>query len=241
MLRKFLVALFAFLPTALFAIDVKVGAYDFPPYVTDQGGVTKSFVQVLNDQQSQYKFTLVPTTAENRYQDMKAKKIDLILFEDIAWGWSSSAVKASTPYLQDAAVYVALKKEGRGQAFFDTLKKRSLLVRRGYHYGFADFNADEKWLKKHFRIQLYETPKLVLDNLLAGKGEIAVITKSFLNTYLQEKPEAKDKFLVSEKLDQAYHLSAVIGSHAPLSVGDFDKLIESLKSAGKLDFSAILL
>lgn len=226
-----------FIP-AVFAVEVKVGAYNFPPYVTDQGGVTQDLVNLLNSSQNDFVFTLVATTSQDRYADLRSGKYDIILFEDPAWGWAETPAVATAPFHADAAVYVALMKDDRRDDFFADLSTKTLLIRRGYHYGFARFNSDEAFLTRNFRVQLYDTPQQILDGLLAEEGDIAVITQSFLGGYLATHPEQQPKLLIANQVDQAYHLGALLRPDAPLSRAEFEGLIMTLQGSGK--FAALL-
>lgn len=231
-------AAFAVEVPAASAVEVKVGAYDFPPYVTDQGGVTGELVALLNSSQTAFVFTLVATTSRDRYGDLQSGKYDIILFEDSAWGWANTPAIATTPFHADAAVYVALRRENRGQEFFADLSSRTLLIRRGYHYSFAGFNADEAFLARNFRVQIYDTPQQIVDGLLAEQGDIAVITQSFLAGFLAAHPEQQPKLLIADKVDQAYHLGALLRPDGPLSRSKLEELITALQRSGT--FAALL-
>ena len=193
---------FSILSSPLLAKEIKVGGYDFPPYVTAQGGVTQKFIQLLNKNQKTHHFSFVKTTSTNRYEDLKAKKFDLILFEDKAWGWNDAKIDASESFYLDAGVYVALVEPKRNQDFFSELGSKTLLIRRGYHYGFANFNANEEYLTKNFNIKIMDTPKQIIEGLVQKKGDIAVITKSYLASYLKSHKSISKKLLVAAKLDQ---------------------------------------
>ena len=234
MLRKYLASLILMMTTPALAVEVKVGAYEFPPYVTDQGGVSQRFIEFLNSNQGKYNFSLVRTTAKGRYDDLKSKKFDLILFEDKSWGWKDQTVDVSSPFHSDATSYVALKDTSRNQSFFNAVTAKSLIVVRGYHYGFAQFNADEIFLKQHFKIEFADTPQAVLESLFLRRGDIAVTTKSYLKMFTTYNPEASPKLLISEKPDQQYQLSAVIRKNGPINKSDFDRIIRDLKKSGKL-------
>lgn len=220
---------------AVFAVEVKVGAYNFPPYVTDQGGVTQELVNLLNSSQSDFVFTLVATTSQDRYADLRSGKYDIILFEDPAWGWADTPAIPTAPFHADAAVYVALVKGNRRDDFFADLGTKTLLIRRGYHYGFAQFNPDEAFLTRNFRVKLYDTPQQIVDGLLAEEGDIAVITQSFLGGYLATHPGQRPKLLIANQVDQAYHLGALLRPDAPLSRAELESLVKILQQSGQFD------
>ena len=109
------------------------------------GGLTADLVQAINAFQTDYRFRLVNTSANRRYRDMADDSFSVMFFENIKWGWDSKLVDASKVFLQgDGEVYVAQAKPGRGQEYFDTLPDKHILAVVGYHYGFANFDADRR-------------------------------------------------------------------------------------------------
>ncbi len=215
---------------------VLVGGYPFPPFVDKAGGVTLDLIAAMNAFQSDYQFVFVPTSAGRRYKDLADGRFSLIFFESQAWGWDSRQVEQSRVYLRgDGEVYVALAADGRNQKFFDNLGQRSLIGVNGYHYGFADFNADQKALNKKFRITFADDSEAMMRMLIKQRGEVAVVTRSYLQSYLQTHSEFKDKFLISTRMDQAYSHTVLLraGQSSP-SVQEIDKLLDAMERAGVL-------
>lgn len=214
---------------------VGVGAYHFPPFLDDNVGVTPDLIKAMNAFQKQYKFVMVPTSAGRRYKDMRDGKFSLMLFESIAWGWENEAVDASRVYLQgDGEVYVALAKPGRNQGFFHDLAKRTLIGVMGYHYGFADFNANQAELAKKFRITFADDSEAMLRMLIKERGEIAVVTKSYLQSYLLKHPELQGKLLISDRMDQAYNHTALVRKGNQPGVKEIEKILDGMEKSGQL-------
>lgn len=78
-----------------------------------------------------------------RHLDFEAGLYDVIFFESLSWGWESLPVTATAPVLKDEEVYVALRKAGRDQSFFDNIAGRALVAISGYNYGFAGLTTDD--------------------------------------------------------------------------------------------------
>lgn len=57
-------------------------------------------------------------------------------------------------HLQDAELFVARAEPGRGQANFKSLAGKRLALIHGYHYAFADFNADPRFLAVNYQADL---------------------------------------------------------------------------------------
>ena len=234
LLRVFLVLLFGF-GTASAAEVVRVGAYPFLPFVDNGTGLTYDLVKAMNSFQKDYHFQIVTTSPNRRYSDMSAGVFNIMLFENIKWRWNNKDVEASKVYLRgDGEVYVARSAPGRGQEYFSTLADKHLLGVLGYHYGFADFDADQAQLVEKFRITFSPDNALCLHHLLAGRGDIAILTKSYLNRYLIKNPQDKAKLLISEHMDQNYEHMAIVKKGSKPSARDIDALLEAMDKAGLL-------
>ncbi|RMF16464.1 MAG: amino acid ABC transporter substrate-binding protein, partial [Gammaproteobacteria bacterium] len=138
---------------------VRVGGYSFPPYVSRIAdnrveGISGQLLVALNQVQNQYTFRFVPTSSKRRYRDFEQGRFDLMLFESPQWGWQGKPVRASRIFLTGGEVYVARRAPARDQRFFDSLDDKRIVAILGYHYGFANFVADEEVLHSRFDILL---------------------------------------------------------------------------------------
>lgn len=79
-----------------------------------------------------------------------------------------------------------------------------------------------------------EISGLSLHHLLVGRGDVAVITKSYLNRYLMKQPKDKSKLLVSDRMDQVYEHTAVVKKGSRPSAQDIDALLTAMEKAGVL-------
>lgn len=221
-------------------VPVTLGGYLFPPYVFIDGkgkasGVSLDLMQAFHEMSPRYRFRFVPTTPVRRYQDMAAGRIDLIAFEMLAWGWEGKAVQASRPFLSGGEVYVAQAVRDRTQRWFDDVGARRIAAMRGYHYGFAGFQADPERLASTFAITLSDSHEANLGLVLTGKAELAVVTLEYLDHYLKERPEQRPLLLVSDRLDQSYRHSLVLRDGGPLSMEDAEWLLDGVQRGGRLD------
>ncbi|MEJ6003322.1 substrate-binding periplasmic protein [Paucibacter soli] len=225
-------------PTALAEPEpqtVWVGGYAFPPFVDKGSGVTYDLLAAMNRFQQDYRFRFIPTSSKRRYADLARGAFSMILFENIEWGWDRQQVEASKVYLQgDGEVYVALNKPGRDQRFFDDLSQRSLIAVTGYHYGFANFNADAAELRKRYRITFSDDNEASLRMLQLERGEVAIITRSYLQHYLQAMPALKGHLLVSDRMDQAYAHTALVKKGSRPSAEEIDALLGRMAASGAL-------
>lgn len=216
-------------------LTVKVGVYPFLPFSDGKAGLTHDLVQALNAFQSDYRFETVPTSPNRRYRDMAAGVYTHIFFENIKWGWQNKPVEASKVFLKgDGEVFVARAQPGRGQEYFQTLADKDILAVLGYHYAFADFEADPYVLRKRFAITFGADNAVNLHNLLSGHGDVAVLTRSFLNRHLLEQPQSRDLLLVSQRMDQPYAHTALVAQGARPGVQELNRLFSQMESAGVL-------
>ncbi len=238
LVRSVLALLFAFaagVPPVQSAELVRVGTYPFLPFVDQSGGLTADLVQAMNAFQKDYTFQVVSTSSNRRYRDMADGSFSMVLFENIKWGWDPSVVQASKVFLKgDGEVYVARSQPGRGQEYFKTLQDKHILGVTGYHYGFANFDADPARLAQRYNISFSPDNAISLRNLLAERGDVAVITKSYLKSYLQKEPQVAARLLVSDHFDQTYAHTAVVKKGSKPSPQELDALFEKMESAGVL-------
>ena len=238
MAKGFLTLLLAWLcalPSGWAAQPVRVGAYPFLPFVDKSAGLTFDLVQAMNAFQSDYHFEVVNTSANRRFMDMARGAFSVMLFESVKWGWDTSSVDSSKVFLRgDGEVYVARSAPGRGQEFFQTLNDKKLLVVLGYHYGFANYITNQELLASKFQITFSADNAVSLRNLLIGHGDVAVITKSYLSRFLIENPNARNRLLVAEKMDQTYDHTLLVKKGSKPSAKELDSLLARMESAGVL-------
>lgn len=220
-------------------VKVRVGGYTFPPFVDlehPDGGLLPVMLEALNTLDSAYDFQFVPTSPNRRYAAFARGRFDVIFMEMRDWGWETRniEVEAIRPLLKGGEVYVARAEAARDQSYFDDLKTKRLAGYIGYHYGFAGFNNDPAYLRKHFDIRLNTSHRGNIEELLAGRVDIAVVPQSFLDLYLKGNPEVRDRLTVGRKLDQAYRLGALVRPDGPIDRETLAGLIERLVDSGRM-------
>jgi ABC-type amino acid transport substrate-binding protein len=241
LLAALLASMFCLVSVGLQAAQVvRVGGYDFPPFVEDAGGqahgVTLDLLAALNQSQSDYEFRFVPTTARRRYADMEEGRIDMVFFESPEWEWAEKGYRVdfSNVFLRGGEVFVALKKPGRGQDYFSGLAGKRLVGILGYHYGFAGFNSEPEALAKTWNMKLVTSHKSSIEMVLAERVDMAVVTDSYLNAFLKKNGEAADKVMVSDRYDQIYNHRAVIRRGGPIDLAAVNRLLAERDKDGTL-------
>lgn len=216
---------------------VRVGGYEFPPFVESDGkGLVWDLIEALNATQTTYEFSFVPVAARRRYGDLVDGRFDVMLFESPDWEWTQrqAPVDFTAEFLRGGEVFIAQAKPGRGQDFFANLKGKRVVGILGYHYGFAGFNADPEHLAREWGMKLVANHKSSIDMVLADRADLAVVTDAFLWAYLSGSPEARGKVLVSDRFDQVYRHRALVRRNGPIDVKTMDGLLVKLDQDGTL-------
>ena len=215
---------------------VKVAGTYFPPYVQDAAarqGLLIELLDALNQIQSDYRFVVVPTAIPRRFADLQAGRIDMVMFDNPRWGWKEIEHAVVDLGLQDAALFVALAP--REEGYFDSLRGKRLALYRGYSYRFADFVTDPERLRERFAVALTYSHEGNLLMVLNRRAEIAVVTRSFLEAFLQRNPYYRDRLHVARKVDQYYDHRALLRPNGPITAQQLETLLESLRATGRLE------
>lgn len=240
-MKKTVLVFWAALLLFVFSIDVNasevlVGGYSFSPFAEKVDGkfegIALDVIKEMNALQDTYVFKFVPTSSKRRYRDFDHGDFDLIMFENIQWGWAGKSIEKSDIFYQGGEVYIASAVPGRGQDYFNDLKGKRILGYLGYHYGFANFNVDEAFLKQQFNANMTITHEGNIRSVAAGRADIAVVTISFLKKYLHHHPEVAEKILISQNLDQQYNHTMLMRSNTPPTIDEINALIQQMKDEG---------
>jgi len=241
-MKSFFLVLSVILSNAAFSADpikVAVGMYPFAPFVEHKGssgnvGMTIDLIAALNKIQKQYQFESILIPPKRRYQSYKDGHYDVIFYETRTWGWHDIDIEVSRIYQTGGEVYVALKQPGRGQEYFEKFDDKKMMGILGFHYGFADFNANEEYLIKNYRMLLSKDNDKNLSMLLKGRGDVVVVTKAYLHRYFLNYPDAQDQLLISDKLDQEYNHTVLVRPGIKPSVVEINHMLEILEESGAL-------
>ena len=221
------------------AQDVRVASVYFPPYVFNPEhqqpvGLLDELVAALNQSQVEYRFVLVPTAVKRRFRDFEQQRIDLAVFENPEWGWRNVPHDAVDMGLEDSEVFVGRVEEGRDQGYFDSLAGKRLALYHGYHYAFANFNAEPDYLSKSFNATLTHSHDSNLLMVLHQRADIALVTRSFISDFLERNRQYAGQLLISERVDQRYRHHVLLRPGAPIKPEQFQAILEALRENGQL-------
>lgn len=225
--------------SAMAAQEVRIGAAHFPPYISkpEEGvhdGLLPKMVEALNRVQQQYHFVIIPTSLPRRFRDFQQGRVDMAIFENPDWGWQDIPHVSVDLGLEDAEIFVTHRLDGREQSYFNQLDGKRLALFTGYHYAFADFNSDPRFLTQRYNATLTYSHDINLQLVLRDRADIALITRSYLSDFLVRNPEAAGQFLASERVDQVYHHYALLRPNGPISGEAFTEYLRLLRDSGEM-------
>jgi len=208
-------------------ITVKVGGYEFSPFIEKEGkeGIVRELIEKLNSSQDKYHFEFVLTSANRRYRDFRSQKYDVILFEDESWSWRSQGINyAKTMIIGSGKEMVVAFNDGtRDQTYFDNLSDKKIEVVLGYHYQLTDMKSDAETLKKKGIIQGKSTENN-LEDLMLKKVDITFVNSFMLSKFLSKNKELKEKFLIRDRVDHQYALRGLIHPNSPIKASELEKI-----------------
>ncbi len=233
--------LLAAAPVSANETEITVGVYHFPPIasVDDNGeatGLLGDLLHELEQANPTISFRVFYTSPKRRYLDFEAGLYDVIFFESPGWGWTEKNVDISRPILADEELYVALKKPGRDDSFFEDLEQRSIVAISGYHYGFSDYETDNSVLEQKFNIEFSDSHSRNINLIKADRpsvAEVAIVSYSYLQRHLAKHPEDWDKLLVSSEPDQRYQLSIIARKGGAASADEMLRLLAPVVDNGR--------
>lgn len=217
--------------------QVRVGGYDFHPYVdveTDKG-VTFAVIEILNEIQSEYEFVFVETSANRRYKDLMDGNYDIIFFEDPKWGWKKylNRLSLSGAVATDYEKFITQNSKNKSQDFFKNITAKNKIVILGYHYKFANFNSDPKVLKDQYLTEVTHSPNSVVESVAAGRKDLGLIANSYLASFFKKKPAYREKVMISDINDQEYELNFISKNSGKISREKVLKWVQLLKANKK--------
>ena len=225
--------------TADHPTSVRVALYPYEPFVAvdEQGqfhGLAADLITLLNSHQQELHFTSYPISPKRRFDAFEQHEFDIILFENPQWGWQNIEHQISEPFFYDRDVYVALQGEDRDESYFNDISRLKILAISGFHYGFAEFNADEQYLEQNFDIVFSWSYMKNLEMLCDRQGDVTIISWAYLRDFIQKHPDKAADFLISQRSDNQFKHQAIIHPRSPADSGKLNRIFSELKTNGHL-------
>ena len=217
-------------------IQIRVAAYEYPPYYSErmQSHLVGEVIAALNQIQKDYHFTLEPIAPNARYDALSAEGCcDLMLFEDIAWGWRNQELElhVTEPLLIGRERFVTLKHLNRDQRFFETKGLRFGGI-VGYHYPFAENEKDHRILEEKYGIYLGHSHEVNLQMLLNGRLDLIMLSDQYLAARVSKT--VREQLLISDKPYGVFNMATIISKNKKVDALRVERLITNLKKNGTL-------
>ncbi len=199
------------------------------PFVIDPAtreGLAFDVLNILNESQTSFQFeeSLIPV--KRLFYANNYKQYDLVLFNDVNWGWAELGAKGSTALTNGRDVFISLE-----SANMDPLVG-SIAAVRGYHYRFANYNPDH--LSKMQRVTLVNSEADILKMVLSKRTQWGVISESYLNWFGIRSAHERKRLRVLPKEDHRYQRQFVVFKHSKISVEQINALLASPMIEAKL-------
>lgn len=217
------------------SINVKVGAGVRPPFLINKTqGMGPEIISALNLVQNKFNFELVLVPISRRKQSLEESWIDIIMWDNINWGWDKSNLTSSKPLLASKDIFITHSAKTKNQSYFNSFENKRICGVNGYHYKFMHFQTDYAYLKTLFDIVLVRTEEESIKMALLDRCDISVVSESALNWFLKLNPEHKNDIMSSERFDTQYTRHFLVPQYAPISVTEIDDILDKLKQLGLL-------
>ncbi len=217
-------------------VSVRVGGYQFEPFVEGTGGLSVALARFLSEQQTSYQFEFIEIPARRRYDLLTSGKIDMVFFELPLWGWNGYAdeIVTSSPLVRGYEVFVARRDHPLGQEVFTALHKRKIALTFGYHYAFVGLSSDPDAIRANYDVVFAQEQLHALRHLMGGNVDLAVVNDMFLAQQIKDTPALQDTLRVGERVDQRYELPILLRRNAPISVSELNAILAQVKTDGRL-------
>lgn len=220
-------------------IPVKVGAYEYGVvYYFENGepnGIVPILIKMLNDIQTEYDFQLAETSSRRRYHSIEAGEVDLVLLESSQWEWQEFDVSFSDTIVREKDLYVALAERSDLDQLFADVTSYPMLCVLGFHYGFANYNADPEYLRQNFDVLLRYNENEVLNGVLAGEAPLGVVSAGSLARQFVADPLLRDRLAISPEPDAIYDLVSVVSNSSAIRIENFNELIDQIHATGEIE------
>ncbi|WP_221074468.1 hypothetical protein [Agarivorans aestuarii] len=229
-----LVLLWPLFSSAKQLIEIKVGGYDFPPYVTHDvssnrsSGVTLDIIRALNHLQDDYSFRFVSTSRHHRHAAFSRQRFELILFENLQWGWQKFNVQQSLALVLDRNLLLT-------QQDHDYQQKGLFLPEHQYSVVlFDELHQREHLSDEGFAVRTCSHVMNCVKLVLKGRVDFAMVNESYYLPLTRQRPSILESLKQVENFSPVYSLHALVHKDSRLSVEQLNVFFEQLSLSGHL-------
>lgn len=201
-----------------------------PPLVINeraQLGLIYDVIKLLNESQSDFRFEtklVPPQRVLNYYRDIN---VHIVAYNDVLWGWKQRGGQASLNLTNGRDLFFSLKGEGVRTAL------KEIGAVRGFHYAFADFDAEK--LASMDNVSLVSSEENVLRLVERERVEKGIVSETFLDWTAKVRPELYERLKIDEDdPDHSYNRQFVVFDFSPIDVMRLNQLLINLYEMGDL-------
>jgi hypothetical protein len=204
-------------------------------YLNDRNvpsGVLADFVRRMNAVQDKFQFELSIYPRLRVDQAFERKEADVYPLRTVAWTKPSYGLLPTRTIFSSGDIYFA-RKDNRygGPKVFENLKTKSVAGVRGYHYQLFNNNADETFIRKHYRATLLGSNEAVVKFVMAGRSDVGIVPEVIMARIMQE-PKMRAQLLIGADYDSRVELSNLVRKDGPISVDEMNAIIALMVKSG---------
>ena len=218
------------------AISIKVGAGVRPPFlISNTKGMGPELLAAINLIQDKFYFELVPTSINRRVQSVKDGWVDIVMWDNIHWGWQGMAMDVTYPLLNAKDIFITHTANSKEQQFFAELKGKRVCGVNGYHYKFLNFSTNISTMKLDFEMTFVRTEVESIKMALHQRCDISVVSTSALSWYMTQHNLDPATLLLSDSYDTRYTRHFLVPVYAPISAAELNQIMKKAHSLKLLE------
>ncbi|GAB1621964.1 hypothetical protein AAOGI_20140 [Agarivorans albus] len=229
-----LVALCPLFTSAKQLTEIKVGGYDYPPYVIHDistnrySGVTLDILRALNHLQDEYSFRFVSTSRHHRHAAFSRQRFELILFENLEWGWQQLNVQQSLPLVLDRNLLLTHQQHDYEQdGLFVPEHNYSVVL-------FDELHQREHLSDEGFAVSTCSHVMNCIKMVLKRRVDFAMVNESYYLPLTRQRPSLLSSLKLVDNFSPVYSLHALVRGESSLTIEQLNVYLQQLNLSGEL-------
>ena len=216
-------------------INIRVGIHAQPPFQLEnpKGGAAYELVRALNTVQSTFNFELVPIPVKRKIQSMQEGWIDVSIFDNPKWGWQQK-VNTSFSLIKTQDVFITKNKPGIVQNYLKEYDDKKIVLVRGYHYNFIDFETEVTEISRKIDVTLVNSEVELIKMVLMDRADIGVVNNVTLDWFLKQNTRYRDDIYRSNFFDSEVQRYLLTFEGSPIDTEEVNAIISLADKKGLL-------
>ncbi|SMF74741.1 hypothetical protein [Pseudobacteriovorax antillogorgiicola] len=215
-------------------IKLLVGDGNQKPFILkNQVGLTQRTLQLFNRLQSKFLFDHSPLPVKRMRVMAKNEEIDLVAYDNPAWGWPKGKLAPSQALLRNQDVFIT-NKNFQGREVFKRLGEVPIVTVSGFHYRFANYQHGPDIVEKYKMIEAISESN-VLNMILLNRAPLGIISTSYLNYTKVFESSSYEQILIGKKEDQSYKRFFNVVAGAKINLEELNAIIDKAIVSGEFE------